>query len=208
MNQIQNMLSALNEDEKRHFIPFSYPSKSLLHASNDLCTTVSFLLHGSLVMENIDENGKEEIFNVLKAPAIYGNNLLFSSSPYYLSDVIALSSVEGYQVKKDDLLEILKKNERFFSLYMSLIADKTIALTRKLKIISIQNAKQRVQAFLESKFKEQHGFYSLSSVTELAKELSLPRETVSRALSSLEREGYLTRTNKILRRKKNALESF
>lgn len=204
MDKIQSLLFTLKDEERKLFVIHEYNNKTFLHHMGDTCNTVSFIIHGSIVMMKTDEDGNESVFNLFHAPSVFGNNLIFSSSPIYLSDIMTLESVVIYEITKEDLLFLLRNNTEFFSIYMSIIADKTITLTKRYNILSIQNLTKRMKAFLEWKWKENQNVYLISSITSFAKELCIPRETASRLISKLQNEEYLTYRNKCLTKRKSA----
>ena len=47
-------------------------------------------------MIQTDEEGNESVFNLFHAPSVFGNNLIFSSSPIYLSDIMTIKEVVVY----------------------------------------------------------------------------------------------------------------
>lgn len=204
MDKIQRLLCALSEEEKLLLVEKKYEGKTFLHHMGDTCHTVSFILKGRVVMLKTDEDGNESVFNLFSAPSVFGNNLIFSSSPIYLSDIMLLEPSTIFEITKENLLLLLQNNAEFFTIYMSIIADKTITLTKRYNIISLQNLTKRMKAFLEWKWKEQQNVYHLSSITSFAKELCIPRETASRLIYKLQREGYLVYENKCLSKRKSA----
>ena len=206
MDKIQSLLFSLKDEERKLFMIHEYNNKTFLHHMGDTCNTVSFIIQGSIVMTKTDEDGNESVFNLFHAPSIFGNNLIFSSSPLYLSDIMTLEPVVLYEITKEDLFALLRNNAEFFSIYMSIIADKTITLTKRYNILSLQNLTKRMKAFLEWKWKENQNVYVISSITSFAKELCIPRETASRLISKLQSEGYLTYTNKCLTKRKSAAD--
>lgn len=204
MDSIENKLQAiLNADEMKLFINKTFNKDDILFHQDELCTEVNILIEGEIMMINYDEEGHESIFNVMEPGSFFGNNLLFSSHPYYLGHIVGVTNGQYLCLRKDDLITLLHTNKEFFNLYMQIIADKTINVTKRLKIMSIQNTTQRFMAFLEYKDPLNKGL-TFISVTKLAKELSLPRETTSRIISRLVTEGKIIKTNKTIRQIKNA----
>ncbi len=203
MSDLLSLLTTtLDEKEKKLFHLRSFEENDILFHQHDRCEEVDILIAGDLMMCTYDDDGHEDVFNVIGPNSIFGNNLVFSSNPYYLSHIIALSAGSYLRISKTDLLLLLKSNHAFFLNYMQIIADKTINLTQRLKVISIQNGTKRLLAYLELKGSAQDGYY-LKSVTKLAKEISLPRETTSRIISKLVKEGKIIKSHKYLKIKKS-----
>ncbi len=201
-NMEMKLQRILNDKEMKLLIKKSFNKDDILFHQDELCAEVNILIKGEIMMINYDEEGHESIFNVMEPGSFFGNNLLFSSHPYYLGHIIGVTNGQYLCLRKDDLITLLHSNKEFFHLYMQIIADKTINVTKRLKIMSIQNATQRFIAFLEYKDPLNKGF-PIISVTKLAKELSLPRETMSRIISKLILEGKIIKINKTIRHNKS-----
>lgn len=207
MNLIKNLINTLTIDDLSKVNIIEFYKGQILFKKDQICEEIVIITTGEIQMVNFDINGNEQIFNYLYSPSIFGNNLVFSSSNKYLSNIIATKKGKGYIIKKDNLLKIMRKNEDFLQIYLKILADKTIDITQKMKILSIQNAKDRLISYLAFSLKDKE-FIKIVSVTNLAKEICLTRETTSRLLYSLVDEGIITFTNKCIKINKNALESF
>lgn len=207
MNLIKQLIDTLTVDDLTQLSIIEFYKGQILFKKDQICEEIVIIVNGEIQMVNFDINGNEQIFNYLYSPSIFGNNLIFSTSNRYLSNIIATKKGKGYIIKKDNLLKILRKNEDFLTVYLRILADKTINITQKMKILSIQNAKDRLLSYLIfiSKNKD---VIKITSITNLAKEICLTRETTSRLLYSLIREGILTYKDKCIKINKSALESL
>ena len=93
-------------------------------------------------------------------------------------------------------------------MYLELLANKSLELSKHLQVVSIQNVEKRLLSFLKMKFKENNGYYQIHSMTSLAKELSFPRETTSRMVYKLSRANKFIYIDKTFKEIKNALDSL
>ncbi len=207
MNLIKQLINTLTIDDLAQLNIIEFYKGQILFKKDQICEEIVIITNGEIQMVNFDINGNEQIFNYLYSPSIFGNNLIFSTSNKYLSNIIATKKGKGYVIKKDNLLRIIQKNADFLKIYLQILADKTINLTQKMKIISIQNAKDRLLSYLVFCYKDKE-IIKLSSVTNLAKEICLTRETTSRLLYSLVSEGIISYKDKCIRLNKSALESL
>lgn len=208
MANILDFMHLLSEEEKQRVKYLEFEKGEIIHFEGSTCSSIDIIAKGEIIMSNLDMEGKEDIFNYLRAPQIYGNNLIFASSKKYIGDILANTDVAIYRIYENDLLDIIKNNKDFLRLYLNVIADKSLLLSKKLRVMSIQNVRKRLLLFFDMKSKEENGQYHIKSITNLAKELSLPRETVSRALNRLIKEGKVNYANKQLELNKNALDEF
>ncbi len=208
MAKILDLISVLTDDERRKVRYLEFYKDEIIHFAGDTCTSIDIIVKGEIIMSNLDVDGKEQVFNYLKGPHIYGNNLIFATQKQYLGDVLAVSNISIYRIYENDLLSLLLNNRAFLLIYLNIIANKSLEMSKRLRIMSIQNVKKRLLLFIDMKCKDNQGTYIIKSITSLAKELSLPRETVSRALSSLCKEKKIEVKNKCLKINKNALDEL
>ena len=126
---------------------------------------------------------------------MFGNNLIFSSSPYYRGDVICVEDSEIVFATKDQMLKILKENDEFLEAFLAKQADFSKQLNLQIKLLSISSAKDRVLYYLTFN----KGVLKFKSITELANMLFLARETLSRTLTNLADEGIVQIKNKTIK---------
>lgn len=201
----RDLLNTLSAYEQKFLIKKNLPKDSLIHAQGDTCEVVDLLLSGEIVMSQYDIDGNIQTFNYLKAPSIFGNNLVNATEKRYLGDVIATTKVTIYQISAAHLHYLLLNNSDFLNCYLNIIADKSLEISKRLQVIAIQNARRRILSYLKMKMKDNS--YYVKSLTSFALEISLPRETVSRLISKLQKEGIITYENHYLSFKK-VLESI
>ena len=197
-----DLVAVLNKDEFKYVKYLEFRKSDVLYFEGDACNNIDILVKGEITMTKSDLDGNEETFNYMKAPNIFGNNLIFASSNHYLGNVTSYSDVALYRINKANLLYLLANNKTFLSMYLELIADKSLELSKHLQVISIQNVEKRILSFLKMKFKENN------SMTSFAKELSLPRETTSRMVYKLSRANKFVYIDKTFKEIKNALDSL
>lgn len=201
----RDLLNTLSTYEQKFLIKKNLPKNSLIHAQGDICEVVDLLVSGEIVMSQYDIDGNIQTFNYLKAPSIFGNNLVNATEKKYLGDVIATTKVTIYQISATHLHYLLLNNSDFLNCYLNIIADKSLEISKRLQVIAIQNARRRILSYLKMKMKDNS--YHIKSLTSFALEISLPRETVSRLISKLQKEGIITYENHYFSFKK-VLESI
>ena len=158
-----------------------------LHHEGDPCLGVTYVLSGRIKIASYTSSGQEIVFNTLGAGQFFGNNLVFSSDPEYKGTVIAEEESKILYIPKSVLTEILKSNERFLAEYLRIQSDFGQSLNGKIKILSLGSAEERLDCALALG----KGSIRFRSVQSLAAELGLQRETLSRLIHRLEREGKI-----------------
>ncbi len=158
-----------------------------LFFEGDLCKEVGFIISGKIEIVSYLEDGKEIIYNTLEDGQMFGNNLVFSSSPYFRGDVVARKDSEIMLIKKSVLLEMLKEDINLLEAYLQNQSDFSKTLNLKIKILTISSAEERLKYYLTF-YKEK---YTYKSVSEFARTLYLSREALSRTISKMSKNSQI-----------------
>lgn len=175
------MLNTLNKKELKKLRLIKLKENETLFNEGDICDSIGVVKDGSIKISSYLENGKELIFNILKKDEVFGNNLIFSDDKTYMGDVCALIDSEIYLINQEELLHLLRTNSNFLISYLSKQANSAKNLNFTLRLLSFDNAKERLMFFLDSHNNE----ITFDSITSLANTLHLTREATSRAISDL-----------------------
>ena len=159
----------------------------ILFREEDKCKYLGIVIKGNLSITSFTLLGHEIIYNTLKDNEMFGNNLLFSKNPYYKGDVSANEDSEVALLKKEDVLYLLKNNNSFLNHFLSANSENSIKLNSKIKLLSLESAEDRFIYYMDMNDNE----ITFDSITSLAKELSLQRETLSRLISKMEKKGQI-----------------
>lgn len=189
-----NILDTLKPSQLRHIKIKDLKKDSILFYENDLCKTIGIIIEGEVSIVSYLEDGNEIIYNTLYKDGIFGNNLIFSSSPYYKGNIIINKDSKIAFIEKNELIALLKSNESFMIEYLKIHSNFTKALNDKIKLLSISNAEERLYFYMH----ENRNEIRYKSITALAKELYLERETLSRLLSKLIKENKIVKKEKTI----------
>lgn len=190
MNNIVQVLSKYPQYiEKR-----SFNAGKTIFLENDTCQSVGIVKSGEISIKSYFANGKEVTYNVLLEGQMFGNNLIFSSNPRYRGDVISQKESEIWFLSKENLLKILKEDEEFLVLYLTQQSDFSKTLNLKIKLLTISGAEDRLLYYLT--FNKNKIIYK--SVTKLANELYLTRESLSRTITKLVKNKKIKKSGKTL----------
>lgn len=190
MNNIVQILSKYPQYlEKR-----SFKAGKTIFLENDTCKAVAVVKSGEISIKSYFSNGKEVTYNVLEEGQMFGNNLVFSSNPRYRGDVISQKESEIWFLSKENLLKILKTDEELLVLYLTQQSDFSKTLNLKIKLLTINSAEDRLLYYLTFNKNK----ISYKSITKLADELYLSRESLSRTITKLAKIKKIKKSGKTL----------
>lgn len=184
-----NILQTLNNSQLNRITYLKCEKDKVLFRENDICDAIGIVLKGQISIVTYFDNGKEVIFNTINQNEIFGNNLIFSSEPFFKGNIITNVDSEIALIKKNDLIYLLSKNNDFMVEYLKIQSNFAKQLNNKIKLLSIESAEERFYFYMY----ENQNRIEFSTVTDLAKKLYLSREALSRLLSKLVSEKKIKR---------------
>ena len=175
------ILTVLSKKEHQMVKGYQIAKGNIIFHEGDVCESIGIIISGKIDIVSYSFQGKELLINSLKAGEIFGNNLLFSSSPIYRGDVIAKEKSVVAFINKENLTNLLQNNIEFLDLYLLAQSDKAKLLTARIQLLSFPNAEERLFYYAS----KNHNVIEFKNVTTLAATLGVQRETLSRLLTSL-----------------------
>lgn len=185
-----NILSLLSKEERKLVSVHSFKKNQVIYKEGEHCDSISIIVDGKIQIVSYSFSGKEVVFNSLGKNQIFGNNLLFSSDPTYKGDVISTTKSTLVIIKKEELITLLSSNKMFLENYLKIQSDFGKHLNSQIKLFSIDSARERFEYYLFIN----KGEIEYKTITSIANELNLKRETLSRLVSKLEKENVIKRS--------------
>lgn len=182
------------EQNKNGVEEVSYQKGETIFFENDECRKVGIVKNGEITIRSFFASGKEVTYNTITKGQMFGNNLIFSSNPYYRGDVISETNSTIFLINKETLLKLLKEDIGFLQEYLTEQSDFSMQLNLKIKLLTISSAEDRLIYYLT--FNKRTIRYK--SITKLANELFLTRETLSRTIRKLVDKKIITNSQKTL----------
>ncbi len=192
---MNTILNTLTSEQFEHLTSLHLGKGEVLFHENDRCGHIGILLHGEISIVSYLSNGKEIIYNTLKDGDLFGNNLIFSSDPRYKGDILALKDTDLYLIERNVLIDLLQENSSFLLEYLRIQSNLGKSLNNRIRLLSIDSAEERLLFYLH----ENQDTIRFTSVSSLARDLFLERETLSRLLSRLQKEKKILRQGKVLK---------
>ena len=190
-----NIIKLLDDKQKKVLLHLWLNKGDVLFRENDKCNDIGIVIEGEISIVSYLADGSEVIYNIIRNDEIFGNNLIFSSQPFYKGDIIASKETELVLIKKDDLIEIMHTNKQFMIEFIRIQSNTGKALNNRIRLLSMKSAEDRLLYHLH----ENNNIIAYSSISSLAKELFLERETVSRLISKLEKNKIIFRDSNTIR---------
>ena len=166
-----------------------YKAGDIIYREGEICNYLGYLLKGKINISTISEEDNEETISVINEGCFFGHFLMFQDNKKYLGDINVSVSSKIVFISKTLLLNILSNDKEFLEAYLSIITNESFLVKQQVKLLSHKKAIDRVVYYLKTN--SINSCIEIKSITYLSKKLNLPRETVSRSISKLIKEGKL-----------------
>ncbi len=162
----------------------------------DFGNTIYFLIEGEVNVVTYNESGKEIILATLKALNFFGEISLFDERNR-TATIVSHTKCKVVELSKQDFFDFIKKENEIFFILMVEMANRLRKANRKIYVLSLNRAQDRVRCYLKDKYVEYLTMkkpFILPSHFEIAKELGLTRETVTKILGEFKDKGIISAT--------------
>lgn len=192
-----NIMNNLNAFELMRTKMVDFKKGDTIFREDEKCDSIGIIENGSVEISTYLESGEKIVYNTLGNGEMFGTNLIFSSQPIYKGNVVALEDSKIHIIRKDDLKVLLLENEKFLIQYLNIQSDFTKKLNFKIKLLSMDSARDRIMFALAN---SKNGTIRIQTVSDFGESLGLTREATSRTISKLSNEGIISYENKILKK--------
>lgn len=188
-----NLYKLLTREDIYYSLKKSANKGEIVFAEDDEAKYVGILKKGELSISSYSLSGQEIIYNEIEEGGIFGNNLIFSDQSFYRGHVIAKKDSEILLYSKAAFMRILQTNKEFLEAYLNLEANFAKTLNGQIKLLCIPSAEERFLYYLK-----QQKRLTFKSISSLAGSLFLTRESLSRTISKLVKEGKIKRKGNMI----------
>jgi len=184
---IDNFLKVSNFTIKK------YLKGNLVVLEDSKCEELGILRKGLLEVQSLYSSGKSLTLNRLKPAEIFGEIILFSKSNKFPSTIKAIEDSEIMFIKKVNLMNCLSNCHRFMENFLALLSDRLFILNKKIKMLTMENIRQKIGDFLREEYKKQKTLIIKVALSrqEMAEHMGIQRPSLSRELSRMREEGII-----------------
>jgi len=175
------------------FVIKKYYKENLVVLEDSNCEELGILLKGLLEVQSLYPSGKSITLTRLKPVEIFGEVILFSKSKKFPSTIKAIEYSEIMFIKKSDLISCLTNCHRFMENFLELLSDRLFMLNKKIKMLTMENIRQKIGDFLREEYKKQKSCIIKVALSrqEMAEHMGIQRPSLSRELSRMREEGII-----------------
>ena len=175
----------------------SYDKDTTVVEENELGETMYMIFAGKVKVTNIGPDGKEVILSVLGPGEFFGEMSLLDREPRS-ANVVTMEKTEMILLRRKDFLDILENNTELIAKLLSTISSRLRHANAQIRSLALLDVLGRIaRLLLECARKDGRKLVDGSVVfrrpthQEIASMVGTSRETVSRMIGDLSRDGYI-----------------
>jgi len=174
------------------------PKQSIVVQEGEPGDAMYIIIRGAVKISYYTADGQEVVLALLEAGAFFGEMALLDDQPRSAT-VITMADSELAQIRRVDFDRLLKNSPELTRKMLTEVVARLRRTSLVLERISTMDVPHRLYSFLcdyckSNGTRNAHGVYEIELPTHqlLADQLSTSRETISRAIGTLKKEGILT----------------
>lgn len=195
------LFSELNDSELDAIVALAsssnVPKKSIVVQEGEIGNSLFVILHGSVKISYYASDGREVVLSLLHESSIFGEMSLLDKQPRSAT-VSTLEDSRLAQIHRNDFERLLLDQPQIALKLLTEVVSRLRRTSMILERISTMDVPHRLYDYIQDyckRFgtKDEDGYYAVKLQTHqlIADQLSTSRETISRAMSALKKEGIL-----------------
>ena len=201
-----SLFEGLSENELRALgdvaITRQYPKGNVILLAEEEGDTMYVILRGKVKISIISEDGREIILEIFQEHDFFGEMSLLDSGPRSAT-VIAMEDTELLMLRRPEFLDLIRRIPEIATKLLAEMTSRLRRADRKIESLALLNVTGRIAGTL-LQLAEQNGESTQEGTIvrnrpthqEIANMSGTTRETVTRVLKRLERDGYIVSLGK------------
>lgn len=189
-----SMLSGLSDEQQASIMMLAqhrdYKKGALLFSMDDVNDRILILRYGKVKISRFTEGGDELVLDIISAGDILGEQTVFAGEPYHAQGLC----LEDTGICSLSASAIAKLTQAYPEVGMRLLGSlgrKLRDAQRLMELLTLDSAQARLCGFLLFRRERMDNSLVALSREDIASSINLRRETVSRKLSELNKEGII-----------------
>lgn len=189
----------------QYSIERSYPKGSVVFLEGDPGEGFHFVISGQIRIIKTSDDGREHTIKIMRPGEVFAEVLLFSNLPYPATAVSIENSKVGI-IKNTDLEKLVLTNNQLALQLIKALSQRLLYAQRKIKELALSDVSSRTADTLLNLAREYGQRNAQGHIVirldmprqELANLVGTTRESVTRTLSAMKRDGLIDFTGRQL----------
>jgi len=173
---------------------------AMVAQSGETVNSLMLVISGTVKGEMIDFAGRVIKIEDIPVSGALASAFMFGSKNRFPVNVVALTDSSLLSIDKQDLLKLLKNDERILVNFLNMISGRSQFLSEKIKFLNFKTIKGKMAQFiLQCAGREREAITLDMTQYEIADFFGVARPSVARAIGEMEDEGLIIASGKNIR---------
>lgn len=179
------LISALVDPEKCTIV--QYKKGTLIVQEGELCTSVGFVMSGSLANQQLTPTGEILTIKMFESRDAFGPALYSMECPSYPFTLTAAKTTQVIYISFDDIGHLIAESPLFRENFIHFLSHRVLMFKEKLKMMQYKDVRSRLIHYLgvESMHAGQTSFKLRHTKSAIANMIGVARPSVSRELKHM-----------------------
>lgn len=181
----------------------------------DACNGIGLIIEGQLAMQKYTSSGDFATLELLGTGEMFGEYLIFGARKNYPVTIEAVTNSKVIFLTREIVINLLNQNPEIMDNFLGILSDRVQAQNRRISLLSQKSLRQKIANYLLELLREQLeeegesprsvGRTVSTQAVELpvskevvARLLAMPRPSFSRELISMERDGLIRVSGRVI----------
>ena len=174
-------------------MPICFKKGDVVYNSHQFKDAIGYIIKGSAYATS--DNKNETHLKTFSKGMSFGAAALFGGNDNYVSTITAKTDLEVLFVTENELRILFENYPQTAINYITFLSEKVRFLNKKLNVVSCSGAENTVYKYLTSLANHNGEIENFKNMTLVSKTLGISRASLYRALSDLEKNGYIIKEN-------------
>ncbi|ADL02719.1 Crp/Fnr family transcriptional regulator [Lacrimispora saccharolytica] len=188
------LFEPLSLEEQKELISkarhLDYKRGETIFYDNDPADKILVIRYGKVKVNRYSLEGKESVLDILTEGDIYGEQNIFGGTDFD-ANAVALGKCGVCLISLTDIQELILKKPEIGVKLLNAVGQKLSAANELVQLLSVNDAKARVAGFLLFRSSRIKGETIELTRDDISAYINVRRETISRKLGELRRDGAI-----------------
>ncbi|MBS0432761.1 MAG: Crp/Fnr family transcriptional regulator [Proteobacteria bacterium] len=192
------LLAAMDDRQWRILAPYLHgrhlQAGQLLFSQGDSAEAFFMVRSGAMKLFRVSPRGTEKIMRLVRAGQSFAESVLFSDPPRYPVHAVAAADSELVAIEREAYLRLLRESFETCRAVMAQMTQRIHAHWNEIEALSLHGAVPRLARYLLEQYamQDRAQLQLPAAKAQIAAQLGLAPETLSRGLSTLKQHGLIT----------------
>lgn len=177
--------------------PVLFKKGETIYNNTKFKSAIGYIIKGTATA--VSDNKNHAHLKTFNKGMAFGAAALFGGNDCYISEITAKTDLEVLFITENELTVLFAKYPQTAINYITFLSERVRFLNKKLNVVSCSGTENTVFKYLTSLADKDGEIKNFKNMSLVSKTLGISRASLYRAISDLERNGYIIKENNYIK---------